>query len=167
MAITRPIRSRLIQGLGAALLLGVVGCSIYPAAPAEPAYDTDVLPIFQAHCTRCHDNGLDGGPNHIVIVADGGPIGGPQVVGPPALSQFGPCMTTDGGTPRCGIGAAEYASLIHDYVHFPDTNPLRMPSQPAPRLDDWELKVIDAWTAQKPIPICSRSANPDPALLCP
>jgi hypothetical protein len=165
MAITRPIWSRLLPGLGAALVLGVVGCSIYPAIPAEPAYDTDVLPIFHAHCTRCHDNGLDGGPNQIVIVADAAL--GPQVVGPPALAQFGPCLTSDGGAPRCGIGAAAYASLIHDYVHYPDSNPLRMPPSPAPPLDDWELKVIDAWTAQKPIPICSISANPDPALLCP
>ena len=61
MAITRPIRSLLVRGLVGALALGGVGCSIYPAAPAEPAYDTDVLPIFQAHCTRCHGNGPDGG----------------------------------------------------------------------------------------------------------
>lgn len=166
MAITRPIRSRLIRGLGAALVLGVVGCSVYPSAPADPAYDTDVLPIFQAHCTRCHDNGLDGGANNIVIVADA--ANGPQVVGPPALAQFGPCLIPDGGgVPRCGIGAAEYATLIHTYIHYPDTNPLRMPPPPGPRLDDWEMNVIDAWTAQMPIPICSRSANPDPALLCP
>jgi hypothetical protein len=42
-----------------------------------------------------------------------------------------------------------------------------MPLPPARPLDDWEINVIDAWVAQKPIPICSRSANPDPALLCP
>ncbi len=65
MAITRPIRFLLVRGFAAALALGAAGCSVYPSAPAEPAYDTDVLPIFQAHCTRCHDNNLDGGANSL------------------------------------------------------------------------------------------------------
>jgi hypothetical protein len=166
MAITRSFRSRLVRGLGAALALGVLGCTAYPSTPAEPAYDTDVLPIFQAHCTRCHDNNLDGGANSVVNVPA---MDGPVAATAPTLSQFGPCAFPDGGgTPHCGGGAAaEYRGEIQEYVHFPDSNTLRMPPAPAPRLDDYELKVIDAWAAQQPLPICSRSANPDPALLCP
>jgi hypothetical protein len=171
MAIIRTVRSGLIRGLGAALVSGVLavtgvaGCSVYPAAPAQPAFDTDVLPIFQAHCTRCHDNNLDGGANNIVNVPA---MGGPVAATAPALSQFGPCVVPDGGgTPHCGIGAVAYRIQIQQYVHYADSNTLRMPPAPSRPLDDWELQVIDAWTTQTPIPICSKSANPDPALLCP
>ncbi|HTB57277.1 MAG TPA: hypothetical protein VLC06_05360 [Polyangia bacterium] len=161
MAITRPLRSRLVglvQGLVLTLALGAAGCTSYPSAPAEPAYDTDVLPIFQAHCTRCHDNNLDGGAPHTVFLpaANGGPM---TAIGP-SLSQFGPC------NPTCSIpGAAAYAPLIQTNVHL--TTSLRMPLPPAPALDDWELNVIDAWVGEGQTPICSKSANPDPTLLCP
>jgi hypothetical protein len=170
MAITRPLRSRLaglVGGLALALAatLGGAGCTAYPSAPAAPAYDTDVLPIFQAHCTRCHDNNLDGGANHTVFLPAAN--GGPMTALPPYLSQFGPC------TPTCSLpGAAAYAAVIKTNVHL--TTSLRMPLPPAPPLDDWELNVIDAWVAEGKEedgavtpPICSRSANPDPALLCP
>ena len=164
MTIRRPISCLLARGLAAALALGAAGCTIYPSAPAEPAYDTDVLPIFQAHCTRCHDNNLDGGAPHTVFLPAAN--GGPMMATPPSLSQFGPCVVSDGGAPTCyNPGAGGYALPIQMFVHL--TTSVRMPLPPAPPLDDWELNVIDAWAAEKPIPICSRSANPDPALLCP
>jgi hypothetical protein len=164
MAIRRPIRFVLARGLAAALALGGAGCSVYPSAPAEPAYDTDVLPIFQAHCTRCHDNNLDGGAPHTVFLPAAN--GGPMTATPPSLSQFGPCVASDGGAPTCyAPGAGGYALTIQTNVHL--TTSVRMPLPPAAPLDDWELSVIDAWSAEKPFPICSRSANPDPALLCP
>ena len=117
-----------------------------------------MLPIFQAHCTRCHDNNLDGGAPHTVFLpaANGGPM---TAIGP-SLSQFGPC------NPTCSIpGAAAYAPLIKTNVHL--TTSLRMPLPPAAPLDDWELNVIDAWVGEGQTPICSKSATPDPALLCP
>ena len=93
MAITRPIRSLLVGlvgGFAAALALGGAGCSVYPSSPVEPAFDTDVLPIFQAHCTHCHDNNPDGGaPPTTVYRPDAN--GGPITAGAPALNVFGPC----------------------------------------------------------------------------
>jgi hypothetical protein len=167
MAITRPTRLRLaglVRGLSLALALGGAGCTAYPSAPAEPAYDTDVLPIFQAHCTRCHDNNLDGGPPHTVFLPAAN--GGPMTAEPPSLSQFGPCVVSDGGVPTCyPPGAGGFHAVIQTNVHL--TNSMRMPLPPSAPLDDWELNVIDAWSAEQPFPICSRSANPDPALLCP
>ena len=163
MAITRPIRSLVARGLAAALALGAAGCTVYPSAPAEPAFDTDVLPIFKAHCTRCHDNNPDGdGTNHEVYRPDA--AGGPVKAGAPHLAVFGPCYPVDGGVPSCD-GAPGYSLSIEMDIHRADDG--RMPLPPARPLDDWEMNVIDAWTAQKPIPICSRSANPDPALFCP
>ena len=164
MAITRPIRSLLARGFAAALALGAVGCSVYPSAPAEPAFDTDVLPIFQAHCTHCHDNSDGGGPNHAVYRPDAS--GGPVTAGVPALTVFGPCDGSGGGAPICS-GAAEWHLQIYADIHRAESDVLRMPLPPARPLDDWEMSVIDAWVAELPIPICSRSGHPDPALLCP
>jgi hypothetical protein len=147
MAITRPLTSRLVGlvgGLALSMALGGAGCTAYPSTPAEPAYDTDVLPIFEAHCTRCHDNNLDGGAPHTVFLpaANGGPM---TAIGP-HLSQFGPCVGSS-DAPTCSLpGAAVYAGLIQTNVHL--TSKLRMPLPPAPPLDDWELKVIDAWVAE-------------------
>lgn len=162
MAITRPIRSLLARGLAAALALGAAGCSVYPSAPAEPAFDTDVLPIFQAHCTRCHDNNPDGGGgNHLVFRPDA--AGGPIAAGAPHLTMFGPCYPGDGGAPLC-TGVPSWHAQITKDIHSTDST--RMPLPPARPLDDWEMNVIDTWLAE-PIPICSKSKNPDPALLCP
>src|SRR6266404_3868204 len=45
-------------GLGLALALLMTACA--PAdPPAKPSFATDVLPVMEAHCTRCHGgNGL-------------------------------------------------------------------------------------------------------------
>ena len=163
MAITRQIRSLLARGFAAALALGAASCSVYPSSPGEPAFDTDVLPIFQAHCTRCHDNNLDGGPNHAAYrpAANGGPLA-PLF---PALNAFGPCYPSDGGAQLCNLPA--YGTQIATDIHRAENDSSRMPLPPARPLNDWEISVIDAWLAEKPNPICSRSANPDPALLCP
>jgi hypothetical protein len=162
MASTRPIRSLLARGLAAALALGAAGCSTYPSTPAEPAFDTDVLPIFQAHCTRCHDNNLDGGANHAAYrpAANGGPV--PATA--PRLNVFGPCNDYDGGVSICYL--PQYHTQIQTDIHRAENDIQRMPLPPSRPLDDWELNVIDTWFAEKP-PICSRSTHPDPALLCP
>jgi len=161
MASTRRIKSLWVQGFAAALVLGAASCSTYPAAPAEPAFDTDVLPILQAHCTRCHDNNPDGGLLHEVFRPDAS--GGSVLARPPRLNAFGPCYSYDGGAPLCYL--PQYHASIETDIH--STDPIvRMPLPPARPLDDWEMNVIDAWLAE-PTPICSRSAHPDPALLCP
>ena len=176
MTITRPSKLFLARGLvAAALALGGAGCTTYPSPPADPAFDTDVLPIFQAHCTRCHGDGPDGGALNAASVPgkvypDGG---GPISASPPFLTQFGDtCLPLADGTPgtcanpsatcsRCG--AALYHAQIKQYI-APDFT-LRMPPPPAPVLNDWEMKVVNAWVAETPI-VCSHSASPDPAI-CP
>ena len=164
---TRPIRFLLVRGLAAALGLGAAGCTVYPSPPSDPAYDTDVLPIFLAHCTRCHDNNLDGGASAAVTA--------PGVTDPTSLTagltlylrNYG-CQNPDGGTPTiCTTGAANPRTLGNIGIYIHRTDYLRMPYAPSPPLNDWELKVLDEWLAEKPTPVCSHSANPNPALLCP
>jgi hypothetical protein len=190
MATPRPSGS-FLAGSTAALLLGLVGCTAYPSAPAGPAYDTDVLPIFAAHCNRCHgDAVLDGG----VLYNPGFPLGSDagfnsNLSGLTAyrcyLGQYGftgdPCPAPSDaaltGPNDCRWGAAYYATqkrsgngssqdnYIYHSVHRDGAGD-PMPLAPAPALNDYELSVVDSWLAETPIPICSRSSNPDPALHC-
>lgn len=144
-----------------------IGCTAYPTAPADPAYDTDVRPIFLAHCTRCHGDGPDGGMLNIAPFANTGTSVRPS---DPCLTQFG----NNSNSLDCQYGAANYSgpmgSIITD-IH--STEQLhQMPPQPAPRLNEFELGVIEAWASKgdptnNVLPLCSRSSNPDPALLCP
>jgi hypothetical protein len=158
MAIPRLFRHRLRSFVGA-LALGAAGCTIYPAAPAEPGYEADVQPIFLAHCTRCHGAGPDGGSLNAASVPNVSynAAGPPKTIGP-YLTQFGDTCpaSPDGGAGNCNstqgcvrCGALSFAKLTQMRVHL--TNALEMPPAPAPRLNDWELKVIDAWAAN-PLP---------------
>jgi hypothetical protein len=189
-------KARLIHLLRIGLLASVgawgAGCTVYPSTPSQPAFDTDVLPIFQSHCIRCHGAGPpDGGPHPALnplnlnpgsaVNYDGGQScylltagqfaraddAGIHQYSVPDLTRFGPCQMKGVCNPRLG-GAGAYAGPtgpIETDVHMRG-NCSQMPPPPAPVLDDWELKVIDAWTAES-TPICSNSANPDPSLLCP
>jgi hypothetical protein len=151
MTITRPIKLLLVSlvgGLAVPLALGGAGCTSYPSPPSKPAFDTDVLPIFEAHCTRCHGNGPDGGAlNRAVAPNFPYPDGGPNPTAAPFLTIFG--------------SAARYALELPMYLN-PDYTQ-RMPPPPAPLLNDWELKVVLAWSKN---PICSNSSDPDPTI-CP
>jgi hypothetical protein len=171
--ITCPISLLLARGLAAALALGGVGCVAYPSPPSQPAFDTDVLPIFQAYCTRCHGNGPDGGALNSAGVPGGDyRVAGPTPVSGPSLTQYGEtCLPLADGTPgtcmnnarNCRCGAYDYAldGLIMADIAPNSTEP--MPPPPALPLNDWELKVVNAWVAN---PVCSNSPNPDPAI-CP
>jgi mono/diheme cytochrome c family protein len=176
MAIGRALRSLLTAG-AAALTLGAAGCTIAPAVPANPAFDTDVRPIFLAHCTRCHGAGPDGGTFNTAAVPnfDRG-LTCPSTTGPNlmvycALDSYGNKVCP----PNPGAGAGFYATLkgsgLQTVLHEASGTCLQMPPPPAPSLDEWELAVVDAWVAgashNNGQAVCSHSSNPDPALLCP
>jgi hypothetical protein len=157
--------------LGAALALGgpllAAGCQ--PATPASPSYEADVRPIFMSHCIRCH--GAGGNLNNALApVQDGGMLN-PQV-SDVWLDQYvdtGACGATSDPNNPCHFGALTWAQNTTDGIEFAihvTGNIETMPPPPAPRLNDWELKVVDAWLAEKPVPVCSNSANPDPTI-CP
>jgi hypothetical protein len=155
---------------GAALALGgplVAGCQ--PATPAAPSFEADVRPIFMSHCVRCH--GAGGNLNNALApVSDGGMLNPPIVnVWLDQYVDTGMCTATSTATFPCQFGALTWALNIEGGIEFAihtTGNIEAMPPPPAPRLNDWELKVVDAWVAEKPTPACSNSANPDPTL-CP
>jgi hypothetical protein len=159
MAIRRVLRS-LLTGASVALAMSAAGCTIYPSTPSDPAFDTDVLPIFEAHCTRCHGAGPDGGALNTASI----PGMGLMEASGPCLTQFGDNSTLDPNGNGCLAGANTYATKIQAYI---DPNFMsRMPPPPAPVLDSWEMAVVNAWVAEKPKRTCSNSSQPAPALLC-
>jgi hypothetical protein len=187
MAKTGHWLDRSLCALAVAIVASVAGCTIYPSAPAEPAYDTDVLPILGAHCLRCHgDNVLDGGLPYVPpgVAADAGNPNLSAVSSTRAfLGQYGSnaCPPAKGqgfGPDDCRYGAAFFATqaksgtassenniLYHTIHQDSDSDGEPMPPPPASPLDEHELSVLDAWMAEKP-PICSRKSNPDSALHC-
>jgi hypothetical protein len=152
----RPVRIFVrVLGLAAAATWVGAGCTSYPSPPSEPAFDTDVLPIFQAHCTRCHGDGPDGGSRNTVP-------GSSKSGALPPLSCLTQFSGSDAGA--CTTGANDEAGnrMLDTFVH--GTND-PMPPPPAAPLNSYELGVIDAWVAENPLK-CSDSPNPDPALNC-
>ena len=136
------------------LVAAAAGCA--PSVPAAPSYAADVHPIFLAHCVRCH--GAGGSLNEVLDPKDGpdaGPL--PGAGGRPALAYLGQFADSgdcaDPSSPACHRGASWVATQtteLHLYLHPPAGFP-PMPPPPAPRLDAWELKVVDAWLAN-PLP---------------
>jgi len=147
----------LLAGLLAALAALAAGCAPpEPPVPASPSYAADVHPIFLSHCVRCHGAG---GSLNTALDPNGGPDAGPLagVGGRPVLAYLGQYDDSgdcaDPSSPACHHGAhymATQTTELHLYLHPPANFP-PMPPPPAPRLDDWELKVVDAWLAN-PLP---------------
>ena len=159
-------------GLWGSLLFGAalaLATGSEPAVPASPTYAADVRPIFMSHCVRCHGGGgtlnvtyVPSGPDAAVLPATGAPpLNG-------YLDQFydsGDCTPVAGAiTAACHHGAKyETTTNLHLYLHTFKGTLTAMPPPPAPSLNDWELKVVDAWVAN---PICDTPDHPDPAI-CP
>jgi hypothetical protein len=132
-------------GWPALVVLALVGCE--KPVPATPTYEVDVLPIFMAHCVRCHGAGgkLNADPRSVEPAP---PPGG-------YLDHYDDptdCTLDAMGLPppTCEHGALHEAEvgLIKVYLHGP-INPM-MPLAPAARLDPWDLEVIDNWLAESP-----------------
>jgi hypothetical protein len=125
--------------------LALAGCE--KPVPAMPTYTNDVLPIFEAHCIRCH--GAGGSLN-----ADSRSI---EPAPPPGgfLTQYDDkvdCTADANGLrPLTCVGGARYEAESGnlDYFIHGKTRP-QMPLAPAAPLTDWELGVLDNWIAEKP-----------------
>jgi hypothetical protein len=161
-------------GLCGSLLFGATlalatGCG--PPVASSPTFAADVRPIFLSHCVRCHGGGgtlnetrVPSGPDAALLPAtESAPANG-------YLGQFsdsGDCTPVGGVLPTtCHRGARYEAGTnpnsgnLHLYLHTLSSS-LAMPPPPAPLLNDWELKVVDAWVAN---PICDTPDHSDPAI---
>ena len=102
--------------ISAAVAVGAAACG--PSVPANPDWATDVLPILQARCNRCHDA---------------------------TIGRADPAIKQTSASPRTAIGdftnqasATMFGTLIVTYV----TTLKTMPPLPAAPLDDWEIEVL-------------------------
>ena len=114
-------------------VVGVVGvlAGCEPTAPANPSWQTDVMPILAASCVRCHAP--------------------PQIGGAPPefrLDSFAGTQVgvLEDGSPATLQGAATYATTIARRI-VSDGNPMppRFPLEP------WQIDTLTAWAAQDPI----------------
>ena len=155
------------------LSMAVVGCNAYPVTPTDPAYDLVVRPVLVAHCARCH--GAGGTLNVPTEPTGPGAPTIPSVAGLEStfvaynlyVTQFDDtnCMPDSSGNipADCKKGAAGYAQIIASSVAPSAMPPVSMPPAPAPRLNDWEVGILQNWAKN---PICSNSAIPDRSI-CP
>ena len=102
--------------ISAAVAVGAAACG--PSVPANPDWATDVLPILQARCNRCHDA---------------------------TIGRADPAIKQTSASPRTAIGdftnqasATAMGPLIISYV----TVMKSMPPLPAAPLDDWEIQML-------------------------
>jgi len=122
-------------------VMALVGCA--EPIPEHPIY-TDVLPVFHAHCIRCH--GAGGTLNDDPPTA--------QVLGAPVQTYLGhyaddysgcpmPGIFTLPATETCRIGAKTAAGPLQVLIHSSGLG--RMPPPPSDGLNDWELRLLDRW----------------------
>jgi hypothetical protein len=143
------------------LAVAALAASCDAPTPASPSYAADVRPIFMSRCVRCHGSGPDGGtlrmaleptgPNAAALASD------PTKPTTCYLDQYadsGDCPDAGGSTLVCHRGAYHCATMVNGIdvrVHGGGPIKVSMPPPPSSGLDDWELKVVDAWT-RNPLP---------------
>ena len=133
------------------MLVGLGACTAAP--PAMPTFAKDVGPIFMAHCSRCHSSsGLVGDPAMFPL---GGRPKGYNTATPSYchLDRYDDagtdCVTTQ-TPPGCSMGAHTCVMFFKPTLLTYIKNDI-MPPPPAPKLDDWELEVVESWL-NNPLP---------------
>ena len=153
---------------GAAMAVAALAASCGPPLPVSPSYEADVRPIFMAHCVRCHGAGGTLNQAHEPTGPDAAPLASDPIKPLNCyLNQYADtnCVAGDAGVPaNCHRGAQTWAAAANGIgARLRGAPPSPMPPPPASPLNDWELKVVNAWLAN---PVCSNSATPDPTI-CP
>lgn len=110
--------ARLVMMMLAALAVGATACG--PDVPANPDWATDVRPIIQARCVRCHD---------------------PMMRVDPAVKDLGPTipLNADAATP---LGASLFTTMILPRVRGGDASMRVMPPPPNARLEGWQIDIF-------------------------
>ena len=108
----------------AAALAGV-GCNLEPGVPGQPSYETDVKPILEARCIRCH--------------------GFPQLGGAPMTSRFDVFECPAPDQTACAAGAKDKALLMPDRIASDQHALFHMPPAPAAPLSPYQIDTITKW----------------------
>jgi hypothetical protein len=132
------------QSLVVAAAALLAGCQ--EPLPGQPTYTTDIKPLFEAHCVRCHSaDGVDGGTGQ-----------DPRSVLPTdhpnshlnSFADVGDCDPDAAATGVLCVRGAQFEALqgpMSGYLHT--TTSIRMPLAPSEPLTSWELSLVDKWIA--------------------
>ena len=128
-----------------------------PEIPTSPSYATDVKPILEANCVRCHGQG------GMLNAGDGPTIGAPTLCYLNMYDDMGDCSIPDGGgsfDPSCKRGARYCATPFPDapttsyfdvYLFDLTQEEGGMPPLPSRPLNEREKEIVRRWEAN-PIP---------------
>jgi hypothetical protein len=126
-----------------------------PPIPQMPSYATDVRPIFEKHCVRCHNETLSGDINPLT-----GALDKPGLCHLNRFESTGDCSATGMSTGACSLGAQfcgtempgdPPSSYISSFVAVPQDQG-GMPPPPAAPLSAREREIILRWATANPAP---------------
>jgi hypothetical protein len=130
----------------ASLSLSLLGCQ--EPVPDQPTYSTEIRPLLEAHCVRCHSpDGVDGGtgqdPRSVL------PTDQPQQSYLDMFADLGDCEPDGNAAPTtpCWRGAHYEATVGPMSAYLHTTSSIRMPLAPSEPLTSWELSLVDKWIA--------------------
>lgn len=111
--------------LMAGLAVGATACG--PDVPANPDWATDVRPILQARCVRCHSN--------------------PARIDPAAKDQVGALpFDTDAATPLSTV----LTNMMPARVRGGQGALPIMPPPPNASLEDWQIQILTNYAKNHP-----------------
>ena len=112
--------------------------------PAVPGYQTDVKPILDANCVRCHGYGdrLNGDPGLTGMLKGKIPL-------LTFLDRYDTPKPCPGGLTEC-LGAKDGAARVGLYITLPNYD--RMPPAPSEALSDRDIGILKRWAAETPAP---------------
>jgi hypothetical protein len=149
----RDVLSNLLPAVPVALTLAgaAIGCgSDMAAVPSNPTYMTDVAPILNLHCIRCHGLG-----DMLYTTTVNGSLDSPSTCYLQRYEDEGNCTVS--GSADCKHGAGYCGtrmgtdSLITAMINMPNGSSGRMPPPPADPLSDFEKAVINRWSTTSPL----------------
>jgi hypothetical protein len=149
--------SRTIPSLFALALVILAGCDgeTEPPIPEMPTYATDVRPIFEAHCVRCHNETLSGDTNPLT-----GGLDRPSMCHLNRFESTGDCSNAGIASGACSFGAqycgtempgSPPSSYVSTFVSLPQDQG-GMPPLPAAPLSAREKEIILRWATVNPAP---------------
>jgi hypothetical protein len=117
--------------------------------PGQPTYTTDIEPLFEAHCVRCHSaDGVDGSTGQDPRAVNGYATDQP-VSHLGSFADVGNCDPDAGAFPQppCVRGAHFEALMGPMSIYLHTNTSVRMPLAPSEPLTSWELALVDKWIA--------------------
>jgi hypothetical protein len=133
--------------LAGALAVGSLGCSADPV-PANPTWVEHVAPILRGNCFNCHG-------------------AGPRPMGASRWDVFDhtaePMRDLGPFTDMIGASTAGYPNKFLTYVKATDNT--RMPPEPALRLPDRDIEVLENWAKNPVRGMRAKNARPTLQLL--